>query len=192
MEAPLLRMLHANGFSEPVHRVFIQSFEVWNLKQMARLTQLPLIQLVNDAGRPHDFELSGDRRRYADLITPAGLAEVATYAHGIGANKNLIIPRTPEGPLRVPSRLVDDAHAAGLVVHGWTFRAENPFLPLQFRSLPDDDPAHAHSCGDLAGEIRCFLATGMDGFFTDQTNIGVDARDAFMRGAAAESARPRQ
>jgi glycerophosphoryl diester phosphodiesterase len=180
MEEPLLQMLHDNGFAKPGHRVFIQSFEVANLKAMAPLTELPLIQLVSDSGKPYDFVLAGDPRSYADLITPAGLAEIATYAYGIGANKNLIIPRNPDGSLQAPSALVANAHAAGLKVHGWTFRAENPFLPLEFRSLLAADPAYAFTYGDLSGEIAAFLATGMDGFFTDQTNIGVKARDAFL------------
>jgi glycerophosphoryl diester phosphodiesterase len=103
MEEPLLQMLHDNGFAKPGHRVFIQSFEVANLKAMAPLTELPLIQLVSDSGKPYDFVLAGDPRSYADLITPAGLAEIATYAYGIGANKNLIIPRNPDGSLQAPS-----------------------------------------------------------------------------------------
>jgi glycerophosphoryl diester phosphodiesterase len=180
MEEPLLQILHDNGFVKPGHRVLIQSFEVGNLKEMAPLTELLLIQLVSDSGKPYDFVLAGDPRTYADLITPAGLAEIATYAYGIGANKNLIIPRNPDGSLQAPSALVANAHAAGLKVHGWTFRAENPFLPLEFRSLPAADPAHAFTYGDLAAEIATFLATGMDGFFTDQPNIGVRARDAFL------------
>ena len=68
-----------------------------------------------------------------------------------------------------------DAHAAGLQLHPWTFRAENHFLPREFRR--GADPA-AH--GDLAGEIRAYLAAGIDGFFTDQPDIGVAARDAFL------------
>jgi glycerophosphoryl diester phosphodiesterase len=180
MEEPLLQILLDNGFAKPGHRVFIQSFEVANLKEMAPLTELPLIQLVSDSGKPYDFVLAGDPRSYADLITPAGLAEIASYAYGIGANKNLIIPRNPDGSLQAPSSLVANAHAAGLKVHGWTFRAENPFLPLEFRSLPAADPAYAFTYGDLTSEIATFLATGMDGFFTDQPNIGVKARDAFV------------
>ena len=66
------------------------------------------------------------------------------------------------------------AHAAGLQLHPWTFRAENHFLPREFRR--GADPA-AH--GDLAGEIGAYLGAGIDGFFTDQPEIGVAARDAF-------------
>ena len=114
--------------------MFIQSFEVANLKKLNRMTRLPLVQLLNEAAlRPWDFVVAGDARTYADLATPAGLKEVARYADGVGATKNLIVPRDATGKLLAPTTLIDDAHKAGLIVHAWTFRAENQFLPLDFR-----------------------------------------------------------
>jgi glycerophosphoryl diester phosphodiesterase len=172
MERPLVRLLHRYGYRGKRAPVFIQSFEVGNLKQLARMTDLPLVQLLNDTGKPWDFVVSGDPRTYADLAKPAGLAEIARYARGIGVNKNLMIPRTPQGFLGAPTTLVADAHAKRLAVHGWTFRAENNFLPKDFQS--STDPL-AH--GDLAAEVMRFLELGMDGFFTDQPDIGVRARN---------------
>jgi glycerophosphoryl diester phosphodiesterase len=98
--------------------------------------------------------------------TAAGLAEIASYADGAGANKLYIIPRNTDGTLGAPTSLVADAHAAGLEVHPWTFRAENTFLPTEFRS--SGDPAQL---GDLQGELKAYLATGIDGFFTDHPDI---------------------
>jgi glycerophosphoryl diester phosphodiesterase len=89
----------------------------------------------------------------------------------------------PDGRLASPTRLVADAHAARLLVHGWTFRAENEFLPENFRS--GADPAVR---GQLAGEIVTFLNVGMDGFFTDHPDLGVLARDAFARSGQAPHA----
>jgi glycerophosphoryl diester phosphodiesterase len=169
MEAPLVRLLHRYGYRGRHAPVFIQSFEVGNLKKLARMTDLSLVQLLSDTGKPWD-----DPRTYADLAKPAGLAEIARYARGVGVNKNLMIPRTPLGFLGAPTTLVADAHAKGLVVHGWTFRAENSFLPKDFQS--STDPA---AYGDLAAEVTRFLELGMDGFFTDQPDIGVRARYEF-------------
>ena len=71
------------------------------------------------------------------------------------------------------------AHAAGLKVHVWTLRAENEFLPEALRSGTD---VTAH--GRLQDEIGTYLARGIDGFFTDQPAIGVQARDAWRAAAA--------
>ncbi|MGQ0835769.1 MAG: glycerophosphodiester phosphodiesterase [Gammaproteobacteria bacterium] len=173
MEEPLLKTLERHGYRGSKAPVFIQSFEVSNLRELSRKTKLPLVQLIDASGAPYDLRARGDTRTYADLVTPAGLAEIATYADGIGANKNLIIPRNADGTLAAPSALVANAHAAGLIVHGWTFRAENTFLPKNFQSSAD--PA---GIGDLAAEVITFLEVGMDGFFTDQPDIGVLGRDA--------------
>ena len=95
-----------------------------------------------------------------------GLAGIAEYADGIGAEKSVLIPRTAQGTLGAPSPVIADAHTAGLDVHGWTFRLENQFLPVEFRS--STDPA---APGDLAGEIQVFLDAGMDGIFSDHPDI---------------------
>jgi glycerophosphoryl diester phosphodiesterase len=174
LEERLVKTLHRHGYRGKKAPVFIQSFEVGNLKRLARMTELPLVQLLDASGRPFDFAVSGDPRTYADLARPAGLAEIARYAAGIGVNKNLMIPRTSQGFLDAPTTLVKDAHAQGLIVHGWTFRAENSFLPKDFQS--SSDPL---ALGDLEGEVKRFLELGMDGFFTDQADIGVRARNGF-------------
>ncbi len=133
LEEPLVATLRANGYRGPKAKVFIQSFEVGNLKRLNRMTDVPLVQLIDEVGKPYDFVVSGDPRTYADLIKPAGLAEIAGYADGLGPSKNLIVPRDAQNRLRQPTTLVRDAHKAGLVVHPWTFRRENNFLPEDFR-----------------------------------------------------------
>jgi glycerophosphoryl diester phosphodiesterase len=172
LEEPLVALLEKYGYRGKDAPVFIQSFEAGNLQKLARMTDVPLLLLMMDRGRPWDFAVKGDRRTYADLAKPAGLAEISTYARGIGVHKDLMIPRGPDGALGAPTTLVRDAHAKGLVVHGWTFRAENHFLPKEFRSAHGGPQA----LGDLKGEIRKFLALGMDGLFADHPDIGVSAR----------------
>lgn len=168
-DAKLVAALHAAGWDHAGSPVFIQSFEVENLKRLKGMTKVRLIQLVDASGAPAD----GAAPSYAAMITPAGLKQVAAYAYGIGPEKGLILP-----PSGTPTQLVADAHAAGLKVHPWTFRAENFFLSPGFRSK--EGPAQH---GDLQGEIRYFLGLGVDGFFTDYPYIGASARD----GAAAPS-----
>lgn len=175
LEEPLVRTLHRYGYHTPDAAVFIQSFETANLRKLRQMTRVPLVQLISASGRPWDFVVSGDPRTYADLATPAGLAWIRSYADGVGANTNVMIPLTASGTLGTPTTFVADAHHVGLVVHGWTFRAENVFLPNEFDV--GTDPA---AFGNLAGQIRAFLTLGMDGFFTDHPFLGKKARDAFV------------
>jgi glycerophosphoryl diester phosphodiesterase len=176
LEEPLVETLHANGYRSPNSPVYIQSFEVGNLEDLAGITRLPLVQLLNNTGAPFDFVESGDPRTYADLATPSGLEFVARHADGVGANKDLVIPRDAAGNLLEPSSFVEDAHDAGLVVHAWTFRAENTFLPTNLRLGDPTDPTFPRQWGDSEAEYEAFYETGLDGVFADQPDLAVAAR----------------
>jgi len=176
LEEPLLETLERHGFAHPDAPVFIQSFETANLRMLRSMTQLPLVQLVAATGAPYDWVLAGDPRNYAGMITRRGLKQVADYADAIGVEKTLVIPRSAQGALGAPTGLIDDAHAEELLVHAWTFRAENHFLPPAARS--GTEPA---ALGDLALELVPYLKAGLDGVFIDQPVLGVRTRDALLR-----------
>ena len=176
LEEPLLATLRANGLDRPGAKVFIQSFETANLRELNGKTRLPLVQLIDATGAPYDLVVAGDPRTYADLVTPAGLAEIATYADGIGPSKDLIVPRDSAGNLLEPTSLVRDAHRAGLVVHPWTFRRENNFLPLDFRQGNPASPEFLRAPGDLPAELRLFFRLGVDGVFSDNADTAVATR----------------
>lgn len=159
LEEPLLATLTANCYQGANAPIFIQSFEVSNLQDLSTKTDLPLVQLLNDCGKPYDFILNRNERTYADLVTVSGLEEIAKYAQAVGVHKNLVVPRDSSGKLRrrgqtSPTSLVIDAHAAGLLVHVWTFRNEDCFLPLDFQGNPQ-------------GEYELFFSLGVDGVFSD-------------------------
>ncbi|OKI39427.1 glycerophosphodiester phosphodiesterase [Saccharothrix sp. CB00851] len=172
LEPRLVDVLTRAGLNRPGAKVYVQSFEVANLKQLKSKLRVPLVQLVNSSGSPYDFVKAGDKRTYSDLVTPEGLREIRTYAAGVGTAKDLIIPRDAAGFLREPTTLVRDAHARGLIVHAWTFRNENTFLPADFRK--STDPA---AYGDAFGEYAKFYATGLDGVFADNPDTAVEARN---------------
>jgi len=176
LEEPLVETLHRNGFRGPKSPVYIQSFEVGNLQELDGMTRLPLVQLLSDTGKPYDFAASGDSRTYAELARPAGLEFIASYADGVGANKNLVIPRDAAGNLTTPTGLVSDAHAQALVVHAWTFRSENFSLPTNLRRGSPGDPTYLAQHGDWRAEYLAFFATGLDGVFSDQPDHAVAAR----------------
>ena len=175
LEEPLLQTLRRHDLDHRGSGVIIQSFETANLRELSRHTQVPLVQLIDAAGAPYDFVAAGDPRlpRPHD---PGGLKEVARYADGIGAHKDLVLPRDPTtGATGEPSDLVGDAHRERLLVHVWTLRVENQFMATNFRSGTDPN---AH--GDLRAEVRAFLDAGVDGMFSDNPDIAVGALDDWL------------
>ncbi|MBW4490068.1 MAG: glycerophosphodiester phosphodiesterase [Trichocoleus desertorum ATA4-8-CV12] len=186
LEEPLVETLNQNGYIGLNAPVFIQSFEVGNLQQLNQLTDVPLVQLFGGAtDQPYDFVLSGDTRTYGDLTQSNALAAITSYANGIGPSKRLIVPATTvdqnqdgkpddlDGDgvitdadrfLRSPTTLVADAHAAGLLVHPYTFRNENIFLAQDYSGNPER-------------EYEQFFALGVDGVFSDFPGTGVQVRN---------------
>lgn len=134
--------------------IIIESFEVGFLQNLAPLTNLPLVQLINNCGKPYDFIVNDDSRTYEDLITLQELAKISNYAQGISVHKNLVIPRDIHGKLLTATSLINDAHSLNLQVYSWTFRNENVFLPLDFQNQPKL-------------EYELFFNLGIDGVFTD-------------------------
>ena len=193
LEQRLVDALRANGLDRPDAPVFIQSFEVANLKRLNAMTAVPLVQLLDadgvrpdgtlDYNQPYDFVLAGDKRTYGDLVMPAALAEIRTYADGIGPWKRMIVPTSAmdangdgkaddlDNDGRVtdsdttalpPTTLVDDAHRAGLLVHPYTFRSEAALLARGYG-------------GDALAEYRQFYTLGVDGVFSDFPDQAVRA-----------------
>jgi glycerophosphoryl diester phosphodiesterase len=150
----LLRDFRALGIT-PADPVFIQSFEVAPLQRLrTRAPGFKQVLLVEPLGGPADEPAM----RYAEMVTPTGLVEVAKYADAVGAYAGMIL-----GPDGTPTTLVADARAAGLQVHAWTIRPENEFLPPMLRT--GDDPK-GKGCGDvkLAAMLK---AAGVAGVFSD-------------------------
>jgi glycerophosphoryl diester phosphodiesterase len=177
LEEPLVATLRANGLDRRQARVYIQSFEVGNLQELDRMTRVRIVQLINSSGKPYDFVVSGDPRTYADLATRAGLAEISDYADGVGPAKDLIVPRDSSNELLSPTRLVRNAHREGLVVHPWTFRRENSFLPEDFRQGNPSHPVYLGAAGNLPGELELFYELGVDGVFSDNPDTAVAVRE---------------
>ena len=172
LEPPLVRALRSNRLDGRRDKVFVQSFEVANLKWLDERVDVPLVQLLSGpAGRPYDFVVAGDPRTYGAMATPAGLRDIARYADGVGPSKDYIVPRDSTGRSLSPTRFVDDAHDAGLLVHPYTFRNENTFLPLELRSSAD--PA---AYGNAFAEYDQFFGIGVDGLFSDNPDTAVEAR----------------
>jgi glycerophosphoryl diester phosphodiesterase len=157
VEPGLVAALRRNGLDHAGAKVFVQSFEVGNLKALRAELSVPLVQLL---------PLSS-----ADLATPEGLRAIAEYADAVGPAKAHIVPRDEAGGSLAPTRFVEDAHSANLQVHPYTFRRENSFLPAELRA--GDDPA---APGDLEAELRQFFSLGVDGVFADFPDVAALAR----------------
>ncbi len=200
LEDRLLAVLARHGWNHRGAPVFIQSFETANLKYLRSKTQVKLVQLVDaddiaadgtitfapPFDKPYDWVVSGRAGLFADLVTPSGLAEVRTYADGIGpwkyylqstACKTLAIPPATgcddvngdgavnevDRVLLPPSGLIERAHALGLLVHTWTFRNEQRRLAGNYGGRPVDEYMH-------------FYGLGVDGVFSDFPDTAVTAR----------------
>ena len=173
LEGLLVQTLNRNGLNRPGAKVFVQSFEISNLKALNHVLRVPLVQLLDSPDvKPGDVLAAGGTTTYGDLATAAGLMGVAKYADGVGPFKDYIIPRDAAGHSLAPTSFVADAHAAGLVVHPYTFRNENQFLPLEDRRGADPN-----AYGNAFAEDQRFFAAGVDGIFTDNPDTGVAARN---------------
>ncbi|WP_338661584.1 glycerophosphodiester phosphodiesterase family protein [Pararoseomonas sp. SCSIO 73927] len=163
----LVDALVANDFTDR-GRVFVQSFESGNLKALHE-TIMPAAGV--------DFHIV----QLGNTATPEGLAAIAEYADIVGPSINAILPRARltapvdgdgDGTAQITTRLtgqvtdlVANAHAVGLKVIPYTVRAEEPYLALN----PDGTVQTA------AQEIQKLIDAGVDGFFTDHTDIGLRA-----------------
>jgi glycerophosphoryl diester phosphodiesterase len=171
LEEPLVAILEANGYTNSDAPVFIQSFEVENLKQLNKITDLPLVQLLDEADKqPYDFVMKGDSRTYADLTSPKELAKIAEYAEALGPYKRLIIPVSEDKRLKAATSLINDAQAVGLKVHTWTFRKEDQYLAPDYNGNPQ-------------AEYEQFFKLGIDGVFSDFPDIAVTVRNRMFSGS---------
>ncbi|MEU7728984.1 glycerophosphodiester phosphodiesterase [Streptomyces sp. NPDC040724] len=178
LEEPLATLLRRYGRDRRDAAVFLQSFEPSSIQRLSRLVSAPRVVLLSAAHtRPWDFELAKDPRTVADLVKPEGLKWIAGFAQGIGPTMDLILPRTADGRLGAPTTLVKDAHARGLVLHPYTARNENSFLPAEYRK--GTDPA---AYGDALAAFRTYFEQGIDGIFTDNPDTGLLAAEAFRPG----------
>lgn len=202
LEDRLVRELERAGWNRANSPVFVQSFEQANLQYLDTITPVSLVQLIdaNDVtldgsldltapyDRPYDWTRSGRTDLYPYLTTPAGLAEVATYADGIGPWKPYLISSAgtdadgdgaaddvngdgavndADRTLLPPSAVVADAHAAGLLVHPYTFRNEPRRLAADY-------------AGNPAAEYLTFYELGVDGLFSDFPDTAYAARVQYL------------
>ncbi|MFD4018191.1 glycerophosphodiester phosphodiesterase [Streptomyces sindenensis] len=168
-EEPLARLLRRYGRDGKNSALILQSFEPTSVQRLARLVDTPRIVLLSGPkSRPWDFVESGDPRTVADLVKPAGLKWLASFAQGIGPTLDLIIPKDASGRLTTPTTLVRDAHARGLLLHPYTMRNENSFLPADFRRGTDPN-----AYGDVFGACAAYFATGIDGIFADHPDTAL-------------------
>ncbi|MGY2048611.1 glycerophosphodiester phosphodiesterase family protein [Methylobacterium sp. JK268] len=203
LEDALLKIVEANGLNAKTAPIFVQSFEPGSLKYLVahglktRIVQLidaPSVDLKTGAvrydeiteSRPFDWTVAGDPRWYSAMLTPQGLAEIKTYADGIGPWKPMVLPlkiapwpehnpdgtpfkgATPQARAQAPTNLIGDAHKAGLFVHVFTFRDEPKYLAADF-------------AGDPRAEYLAFFRLGVDGVFTDFSHTAAAAREAYLR-----------
>ncbi|GGN46628.1 glycerophosphoryl diester phosphodiesterase [Streptomyces kronopolitis] len=177
LEERVAKALRAHGRHRKDSPNFLQSFEPSSLQRLGKLVGCPKVVLLGTPDtRPWDFEQAGDPRTVADLIKPEGLKWIAGFAQGIGPDLTVIIPRDKDGKLGTPTSVVKDAHAAGLVLHPYTVRNENTFLPTDLRRGSDPN-----AYGDSFAYFKALLGTGIDGLFSDNCDTALLAAAEFRK-----------
>ena len=176
-EAAVMRLVNRHHLNRSSAPLWIQSFELTNLVTLRTKYGYKAneVFLATNGGRPYDLQSRGDQRTYSDLLTAGSLPKLARWINGIGPDKSLVIPRHSDGTLGTPTPLVGQAHAAGLAVTPYTFRAENTFLPTDYRL--GTDPA---DFGRAVDEAVTYMRAGVDGLFCDQPDICVTARKEYL------------
>ncbi|WP_224243517.1 glycerophosphodiester phosphodiesterase [Hyalangium gracile] len=184
LEDRLITVLKQDPFTASQATVFIQSFEVANLKAIrAQIGNTQpnwkLVQLMDSVEkRPYDFVVANDPRTYGDMASKEEMQKIAAYANGVGPYKLNIISVDSAGNFQKPTELVANAHAANLLVHPFTFRPENAFLHAPLKA---QGPDTTHNAAGSIKEIQEYLKVGIDGFFTDDPAVGRQAVDTFQR-----------
>ncbi len=168
LEGKLVETARAFHLDKAKAPIVIQSFELNNLVELREKYRVsaPEVFLTSTSGKGFV-----DSQTYAELLTPAGLKTISSWVTSIGPDKNQVIPRNADGSLGSPTSLVADAHAAGLTMVPYTFRAENQFLPTNLRV-----GTNPNNFGKAIAEDVTFMRTGIDGLFCDQLDICVEAR----------------
>lgn len=151
--------LKAYGYTSKQDKVFLQTFS-WD--EVKRLRD----ELLPEAGIDLKLVmLVGDDEEYQWMFNAEGMAEVARYADGFGPEKGLIIDSESKPGALEQSELVELAHANGMQVHPYTFRADDGQVP--------------DWAGSFEAMLEAFLfEANIDGVFTDFPDRAVD----FLRG----------
>ncbi|HEX7852900.1 MAG TPA: glycerophosphodiester phosphodiesterase [Sphingobium sp.] len=178
LEDRFLAVLAAHDYTVK-NPVEIQSFETANLRylrgKIGRPANVRLMQLVGDPGMvPPDVAAAGGATTYGEIMSPKGLKALAAHADVLAPQVRAVIPLDASGRLGQPTSIVKDAHDAGLLIRIWTFRPENRFLAADFRNDAGDNARN--EAGSIA-EMRRYIATGIDGFFSDDPGLGRRALD---------------
>ena len=185
LEDPLLKTLSKYQYTRDIAPIYLQSFEVSNLKYMKdqltlhkSLKNAKIIQLYDDKTvSPADYVAQGIKTTYGEMATAQGLTAVAKYANGVGPWKPYIFNEA----FTAPSTFVKDAHAVGLKVHPYTFRPENNFLAANLKcSSAEIDAAKRCETG-ATKEYEMYFKAGVDGLFTDDPGLGRKALDTYWK-----------
>lgn len=173
--AALVGVVQSAGGQAVADRMFVQCFETGAIETLARMSSIrwQCVQLLSASGGPWD------RRdmTYAEMLSDDGMRAMRDRGViGLGVEKSLVIPRDASGRSLPATDLVSRANAAGFVVHPWTMRPENYFLPAELRRGDASAPDYMRQHGDFAAELRAFYAAGVDGVFSDAPDAAVAAR----------------
>ncbi|WEV79340.1 glycerophosphodiester phosphodiesterase family protein [Janibacter cremeus] len=173
-EAELTRLVDKYSLNSDDAPIWVQSFELTALKDLrAQGYRGKSTFLTSRRGGPYDLRRQGTT--YAELTTFESMRGLARWIDGISPDKKQIIPWEADGTLGEATALVANAHAAGLEVTPWGFRASDSSLPGDPRTAADSTERSR-----MVDEVESYLRAGVDGVFCDQPDLCVQARSQFV------------
>jgi glycerophosphoryl diester phosphodiesterase len=157
MAKMLAEVLNANGYTgaKKSRRIFVQSF--------SKEALLKIKEVAPQYARVQLLPMEDPKRKDTAKVTAELASEYAAYAQGVGPAKQML----------TSAKDVEIFHAAGLVIHPYTFRG--PTTAVVRKPLDEKAGEGSTVRQTIIKDMQHYLAFGIDGGFSDYPDLWKEA-----------------